>query len=142
MPESRPVTASFSRLGLAFAFAAVAFVWWRVSENTADNDLWGHVLYGQRMIFMRGLETTETLSWTAAGQPWINHEILAEIALGAAHLLGGGLGLWLLMSGLAIITTGWAWWSGVSREPMQRLSAVALLVLSSALARRAGRPNP
>src|SRR5688572_6920425 len=123
MPESRQASTTFPRLGLAFIFAAVAFVWWRVSENTADNDLWGHVLYGQRMIFLRGLETTETLSWTAFGRPWINHEILAEVALGAVHWLGGSAGLWLLMSGLASITIGWAWWSGAGQHPMQRLSA-------------------
>src|SRR5690242_4869908 len=87
--------AGWLRAGLGFA--VTAFVWWRMSENTADNDLWGHVLYGQRMLHLGGLETTETLSWTAAGQPWINHEVLAEIALGLTHRLAGGTGLWVLM---------------------------------------------
>jgi hypothetical protein len=129
MPGAGTASAPSPKLGPAFAFAAIAFAWWRISENTADNDLWGHVLYGQRMIFLRGLETTETLSWTAFGGPWINHEILAEVALGAAHWLGGSAGLWLLMSGLAAMTIGWSWWLGSGREPMQRLSAAALLVL-------------
>ncbi len=113
----------------AFAFAVLAFAWWRMSENTADNDLWGHVLYGQRMLHRGGLETTETLSWTAAGQPWINHEVLAEIALGLAHRLGGGAGLWALMMVMAGITLGWAWHAGAGPDRGRKLTALALLAL-------------
>ncbi|MFZ5496826.1 MAG: hypothetical protein ACOZE5_16015 [Verrucomicrobiota bacterium] len=122
-------TASGVWLRRGFAFAVPAFLWWRFSENTADNDLWGHVLYGQRMLHLGGLETTETLSWTAAGQPWINHEVLAELALGAAHRLGGGSGLWLLMIGLAALTLAWAWRAGAGSDPARRLVALALLAI-------------
>lgn len=113
----------------ACVFAAVAFLWLRVSDNTVDNDLWGHVLYGQRMLQLRGLETTDALSWTAAGQPWINHEVLAEIALGLTHRLAGGTGLWLMMIGLAALTLGWAWREGGGTTRPQRAAALALLVL-------------
>lgn len=113
----------------AFGFAVLAFVWWRFSENTADNDLWGHVLYGQRMLQHGGLETTETLSWTAAGLPWINHEVLAEIALGLVHRLAGGSGLWSLMMIMAGVTLGWAWHSGAGTDRARRLTSLALLAL-------------
>jgi hypothetical protein len=115
----------------SFGFAVTAFVWWRMSENTADNDLWGHVLYGQRMLQLGGLETTETLSWTAAGLPWINHEVLAEIALGLTHRLAGGTGLWALMMALAGVTLGWAWHAGAGRDRGRRITALALLALST-----------
>jgi hypothetical protein len=115
----------------AFFFAVLAFVWWRFSENTADNDLWGHVLYGQRMLHLHGLETTETLSWTAAGQPWINHEVLAEVALGLAHRLGGSSGLWSLMIILAAVTLGLAWQAGAGADRNRRLVALGLLALST-----------
>ena len=107
----------------------MAFVWWRVSDNAADPDLWGHVLYGQRMLHLRGLEATDTLSWTAAGLPWINHEVLAEVALGLAHRLAGGTGLWLLMVGLAALSIGWAWQTGAGRDRTQRIVALGLLGL-------------
>jgi len=115
----------------AFFFAVLAFVWWRFSENTTDNDLWGHVLYGQRMLHLHGLETTEVLSWTAAGQLWINHEVLAEVTMGLVHRLGGGTGLWLLMISLAAVTLGLAWHAGAGTDRARRLVAMALLALST-----------
>lgn len=116
-------------LDRAFGFAVAAFVWWRISENTADNDLWGHVLYGQRMLHLHGLETTESLSWTAAGLPWINHEVFAELAFGLTHRLAGGSGLWLLMVGLATITLVWAWREGAGTNRPQKWVALGLLAL-------------
>jgi len=115
----------------AFFFAVLAFVWWRFSENTADNDLWGHVLYGQRMLHWHGLETTETLSWTATGQPWINHEVLAEVALGLGHRLAGSSGLWSMMIILAALTLGLAWQAGAGPDRNRRLVALGLLALST-----------
>jgi len=114
-------------LGAAFLAAVVAFAWLRFSDNTADNDLWGHVLYGQRDLATGAIERTDTLSWTAAGQPWINHEAFAEIAFGLVHRQAGGAGLWWLMVALATITVGWATVSGGVLERAQRLTAIALL---------------
>ncbi|HEX2851951.1 MAG TPA: hypothetical protein VHO24_01845 [Opitutaceae bacterium] len=93
----------------AFVFAVAAFAWWRFSDNTADNDLWGHVLYGQRMIALGRAETVDPFSWTAAGVPWTNHEIAAELALGAVHRSGGATGLWLLTIAMALIVLVLAW---------------------------------
>src|SRR4051812_34110469 len=115
----------------AFFFAVLAFVWWRFSENTADNDLWGHVLYGQRMLHLHGLEKIETLSWTAAGQPWINHEVFAEMAMGLVHRVAGSAGLWSMMIVLAAVTLGLAWHAGAGRDPTRRLVAMGLLALST-----------
>lgn len=95
-------------LGRAFLFAVVAFAWLRFSENTADNDLWGHVLYGQRMLQLGRVESTDVLSWTAAGQPWMNHETAAEVALALAHRAGGSAGLWGFMIAMALLTVTWA----------------------------------
>ncbi len=114
----------------AFGFAVAALAWLRFSENSADNDLWGHVLYGQRVLLLGGLEHTEVLSWTAAGLPWINHEVWAEVFFGFVHRLGGGTGLWLAMLGLAAITVIPAWRAGRGRDLAQRLTALALLAIS------------
>jgi len=35
-------------LKLSLVLATLSFAWLRFSDNTVDNDLWGHVLYGQR----------------------------------------------------------------------------------------------
>ena len=51
-----------------------------ISPNFVDPDLWGHVQYG-RDVLNHGLPATTTYSYIAAGYPWINHEILAELSL-------------------------------------------------------------
>lgn len=59
-----------------------------ISPSVADPDLWGHVQYG-RDLLKHGLPTTTTYSYVAEGYPWINHEIVCEIALAlAADWLG------------------------------------------------------
>lgn len=81
-----------------------ALIFYNFSENTADPDLWGHTLFGQEMIASCSLDKTEPYSWVANHGPWINHEVLAEVALGASHMLLGGTGLWLLTFGVGILT--------------------------------------
>lgn len=80
-----------------------ALVFYNFAENTVDPDLWGHALFGREMLARGQLDKTEPYSWTTHHGPWINHEVLAEIALGAAHRALGGNGLWLLtvLTGLA-----------------------------------------
>ena len=129
--SAKSETTSAIWLRRAFFFAVLAFVWWRFSDNTTDNDLWGHVLYGQRMLHLHGLEKTEVLSWTAAGQPWINHEVLAEVTMGLVHRLGGGGGLWAMMIIFAAVTLGLAWHAGAGTDRNRRLVAIALLALST-----------
>lgn len=117
-------------IGGSLIFAVAAFGWLRFSENTADNDLWGHVLYGQRAWMLGHVEQVETLSWTAAGQPWINHEYWAEVALGLVHRAGGGTALWLSMLGVAALTVFSSWHQGAGREPGQGWIALGLFAAS------------
>jgi hypothetical protein len=111
-------------------FAVLAFAWFRFSDNTADNDLWGHVLYGQRNWNAGHIERTETLSWTAAGAPWINHEVAAEVVLGLVHRQAGGSGLWFFMLAMAAVTTGWALLAGRGPNPLQGWTALVLFAAS------------
>ena len=91
-------------LKVAFCLAVVVFAVFHFAENTADPDIWGHVLFGQRMLDQTSLDRVEPFSWTAAGHPWINHEVLAEIALGSVHLGLGGSGLLLLKLIVGLLT--------------------------------------
>jgi hypothetical protein len=74
----------------------LALALYQFSENTADPDLWAHTLVGEHILLTGKLQNAEPYSWTAPGTPWINHELLAETALGAAHWLAGGTGILLL----------------------------------------------
>lgn len=85
-----------------FCLCVLLLAIWRFSENTADPDLWGHVLFGQRMIHLSHLERTEPFSWTAQGYEWVNHEVGAELVMGATHSVLGGPGLLLLALGTGL----------------------------------------
>jgi hypothetical protein len=62
------------------------------SITVADPDLWGHVRFGLDIIRDLNLETQDPYSFTS-DVPWINHEWLAEVLMGAAF---GLLGPWAL----------------------------------------------
>jgi hypothetical protein len=74
------------------------------SENTADPELWAHTWVGEHILMTGKLQPVEPYSWTARGTPWINHEVLAEIALGGAHRLAGGTGILLLKILVGLLT--------------------------------------
>src|SRR5204862_223253 len=61
--------------------------------DRADPDLWGHVRYGQDVLASGHLPATATYTYTAASQPWINHENLSEIAFAFVADHAGGTGL-------------------------------------------------
>jgi hypothetical protein len=86
----------------------ITFAFWRFSEPTGDPDLWGHVIYGQRTLQAMGVEHTEPFSWTALGHRWVNHELIAELVMGAVHSVTGGSGLFWLMLILSFSAFGLA----------------------------------
>lgn len=102
VPEKRG-DMSYRALKLGFIVLVLSVVLWRVSENTVDPDLWGHVLYGQRMAVLGEVERVDPFSWTASGQPWINHEVGAEWIMGQVHRMWGGHGLFLMMVTLGLL---------------------------------------
>jgi hypothetical protein len=89
-----------------FRASVLALALYQFSENTADPDLWAHTLVGEHILRTGKLQSTEPYSWTARGTPWINHELLAEMALGGAHRLAGGTGILLLKMLVGFLTFG------------------------------------
>jgi hypothetical protein len=83
-------------LQLWFCAAVLALAVFQFSENTVDPDLWGHVVYGQHILHSRAIPRTDFYSWTALGQPWINHEWVAEVTLALFYTAWGGSGILLL----------------------------------------------
>jgi hypothetical protein len=108
-----------------------ALVWvlaiYQLSETTADPDLFGHVTFGQQMLRSGAIQAAETYSWTANGQPFINHEYGADLIIGAAHLALGGSGLLLLKLAVGLLTFGVALRLGM-KSLSWPASAVALVV--------------
>ncbi|MDB6123024.1 MAG: hypothetical protein JWQ71_2017 [Pedosphaera sp.] len=95
---------SLQNLKISFCALVLLLAVYQFSENTADPDLWGHVIFGQEMLQSHGIPKAEMYSWTAVGQPWINHESIAEISLGGVHKLWGGSGLLLLKMVMGLLT--------------------------------------
>jgi hypothetical protein len=83
-------------LKLWFCAAVLLLAVFQFSENTVDPDLWGHLVFGQEMLHSHAIPKTDIYSWTAYGQPWINHEWMAEIILAAFYMAWGGPGILLL----------------------------------------------
>jgi hypothetical protein len=83
-------------LKLWFCAAVLMLAVFQFSENTVDLDLWGHLVFGQQMLHSGAIPKTDIYSWTAYGQPWINHEWIAEIILALFYTAWGGSGILLL----------------------------------------------
>jgi hypothetical protein len=86
---------------ILLVFAALHY---RVSYTPADADLWGHVKFGQDIRKTgRIVESHDPYSYLTAGQPWINHEWLAEYAFAVAYDRLGATGLVLLKTTIDMI---------------------------------------
>jgi hypothetical protein len=83
-------------LKLWFCAAVLLLAVFQFSENTVDLDLWGHLVFGQQMLHSGSISRTDIYSWTVYGQPWINHEWMAEIILALFYTAWGGPGILLL----------------------------------------------
>lgn len=66
----------------------------------ADPDLWGHVRFGLDMLADHTLPRVDPYSFTQ-DVPWMNHEWLSELLMGAAYRVGGPAGL-VLLKGLLV----------------------------------------
>ncbi len=90
----------------------------------------------------RSDSTNGDFLWTAHGQPWINHEVLAEVALGAAHSWLGGSGVLLLKFAVGVVTfliclrLGAAKLSWPARYVAWALGALAVVDISYGFAAR------
>jgi len=87
-----------------WAFLLASSVIYFFTINEADNDLWGHVLFGRHILANGAVGRVDTFSYTVAGQPWVNHEWLSQVILAAAYEWAGSPGLLLLKFAVATFT--------------------------------------
>lgn len=92
---------------LALLFSTIFF---RASDTVADPDLWGNLKFGEDVWRAGGPPARDPYSYLTAGQPWINHEWLAELLSFAAYRAGGAPALIALKVALAlaIVALGYA----------------------------------
>jgi hypothetical protein len=77
-----------------------------VIRTAADPDLWGHVLFGLDLLRTGTLPETDPYSYVSYGHPWINHELLSELAFGLSYRTAGTFGLMLLKAVVAMSLVG------------------------------------
>ena len=74
-----------SRRALPPLFLLLVYGLFVFSPLIVDPDLWGHVRFGQDLLETGSIVRADPYSYLTAGQPWINHEWLAELAQAAAY---------------------------------------------------------
>ncbi len=102
----------------------------RLAMNEADPDLWGHIQYGRELLRDGRLPETTTWSFTTVDYPWVNHEILSELALAWVEQRGGGTALALLKFSLGLMVFGLMIWNMERRKIAPWLAAVVLGVVA------------
>lgn len=115
----------FSIVALVLGAALLA-----AAHTVADPDLWGHVRFGQLILERGSIPRWDPFSYLTAGQPWINHEWLAEVAFAAAFELGGAGGLVALKALLSLSIVLWVYVLLLGRglEPLRAGILVMCLV--------------
>jgi hypothetical protein len=134
LPQSSPAvpwTMSPGERRLLLTIVWTAGLIFTCGMTVADPDLWGHTLYGLRSIYLGVLlEKTDPFSYTAQGQPWVNHEWLTEYQFGWLWKHFGDFGLWMWRNVLALVVFGCAaFWIGRHRASVA--AAIMLCVLGA-----------
>ena len=63
------------------------------SRRAADPDVWWHLRTGQLIVQTHKVVHSDPYSFTRAGQPWIDHEWLSQVAMYGMYRLAGWGGL-------------------------------------------------
>ncbi len=88
---------------LALASIIVLWVYMAVGHEIGDPDLWWHLRNAEYLFGNMKLPRADMYSYTAPGQPWINHQWLAEVLYYLAWRAGGLLAVYVLFTSLLIV---------------------------------------
>jgi hypothetical protein len=97
-----------------------------------DPDLWWHLANGRLMVTTASLPHVDLYSFSAAGQPWVMHEWLADLGMYGLFTVAGLPLLVALFAGIVTIGAACLYWL-LRRSGVHRSLAVAL-TLAGALA--------
>jgi hypothetical protein len=106
-----------------------------LSDNEADNDLWFHILVGERILASGGIPGIDDLSYTATGRPWIDHEWLSHVLFATLYEYGGDTLLWLTKLGVALVTAMLLWRTMAPRASSVWVRGSVMVLALAVLAR-------
>jgi len=119
----------------AWALLTVTSACYFLSDNQADNDLWVHLLSGRVVLSGGAVPHGDTLSYTAAGLPWVDHEWLTQAAFAAVFDRLGPTALWLVKVGVALLTAWLIWLTVARRSASSWVRGPVMIVVLAAAAR-------
>lgn len=112
---------------LAFLAGLGLFVF---TETVADNDLWGHLRFGQDILRAGAVPRTDPYSYRTGGRRWVNHEWLAEVVFARVYGHAGPAGLVALKAGVGQVVL-LACYAHLRRRGMGTIAALGLLGLTA-----------
>jgi hypothetical protein len=122
------------------AAASLIILFAAATRTNADPDLWGHVRFGLDILQTHTLPAADPYSFTQ-DRPWINHEWLSEVQMGAAYAALGPAGLALLKGALALLAL-WLVWSALRGVRFEaRLIATAAAAIGAGQIAQTLRPQ-
>jgi hypothetical protein len=111
-----------------------------------DPDLWWHLANGRLMVATGSIPHFDVYSFSAAGQPWVMHEWLADLGMFGLYQLGGLPLLVGVFAGLVAAAAGCLYWllrsGGLHRTAAVAITLVGALAGSTAWGARAQVLNP
>jgi len=106
-----------------------------LADNEADNDLWMHLFSGRLILASGAVPRADEFSYTAAGQPWMDHEWLTQLVFAALFDLLGAPALWLGKLAVALLTVGLVWGPVARRSPSAWVRGPVMVLALATLAR-------
>jgi hypothetical protein len=97
-----------------------------------DPDLWWHLANGRLMIATLSIPHADVYSFSAAGQPWVMHEWLADLGMYGLFKLGGLPVLVAFFAAVVVASAGCLYW--LLRRSSLTSTAAVVLTLVGALA--------
>ncbi len=141
-PRTPPAVAALpevlSRVSSAVVLRALLFVaiFSLAAVPPLDPDLWWHLANGRLMVGTLSIPHLDVYSFSAAGQPWVMHEWLADLGMFGLDRLGGLPLLVVAFALVVTVTAGCLFWllrrSGLASTPAVLLTLVGTLAGSTA----------
>ena len=115
----------------ALASVVLAVAWVATWRPQVDPDAWWHLAIGDAVIATGGIPSTELFSWLAAGEPFVAHSWLWDVAFAWAWRWAEGTGTSLLVLPVTALVIWLVWRLIGSAAPGMPPLGRAALVLGS-----------
>jgi hypothetical protein len=140
MPPSMTSSLGSGREVRLAAIGAALVLFALTTITNTDTDLWGHTRFGLDMLRDHTLPSDDPYSFTQ-DKPWVNHEWLSELQMGAAYALAGPTGLALLKGVLTFTALVLIWGALRGIDVAPRIIIFAIAAMSTVPVTRTLRPQ-